>query len=216
VANRDTIHCPATPLLTSCITAGSIPSITVTSALGQPSPSLGPFRALSNSPKRWLSYCIVSFLANFRGCAVDSSDRFKQNRTVIEEFAARWLSSLHTDLGRLIYVSKLRDIYAGTYRHPFLEEKFSNAAVDQALAFCHAELFSKFLENSFERQALDLRLTLTGMELPPEEIAARWLGLELYCSFVPTGAPIHQRVLFVSKIRSMLAALVGGPVRVAV
>jgi hypothetical protein len=54
------------------------------------------------------------------------------------------------------------------------------------------------------------------MELPPEEIAARWLGLELYCSFVPTGAPIHQRVLFVSKIRSMLAALVGGPVRVAV
>ena len=147
---------------------------------------------------------------------MESSDRFNQNRAVIEEFAGRWLSSLHSDLGRLIYVAKLRDIYAGTYRHPFLEEKFPKASVDQALAFCHGELFSKFLENSFERQALDLRLTLIGMELPPPEVASRWLDLELYCSFVPTGAPTNQRDLFVSKIRSMLAALVEDRAKVAV
>ena len=147
---------------------------------------------------------------------MEALDRFNQNRPVIEEFAARWLSSLSTDLGRLIYVAKLRDIYVGTYRHPFLEENFPRAAVDQALAFCHQELFSKFLENSFERQALDLRLTLIGMESSPEEIAARWLELELYCSFVPTGAPADLRDLFVSKIRSMLAALVEDRARVAV
>ncbi len=143
-------------------------------------------------------------------------DRFNQNRAVIEEFAAHWLSSLPTDLGRLIYVAKLRDLYTGTYRHPFLEETFPKASVDQALVFCHEELFSKFLENSFERQAFDLRLTLLGLEQPPAEIAARWLELELYCSFVPTGASARLRDLFVSKIRSMLAALVEDPARVAV
>lgn len=143
-------------------------------------------------------------------------ERFAQNRAVIEDFAAHWLSSNPTDLARLIYVAKLRDIYAGTYRHPMLEEKFPRAAVDQALAFCHEEIFSKFLENSFERQEMDLRLTLIGMELPPAEIAARWLDLELYCSFVPTGAPSYLRDLFVSKIRSMLTAVVGDRTHIAV
>ncbi len=147
---------------------------------------------------------------------MESLDRFNQNRAAIEEFAARWLSSLPTDLGRLIYVSRLRDIYVGTYRHPLLEENFPESSVDQALAFCHQELFSKFLENTFERQAFDLRLTLIGMERPPEEIAARWLGLELYVSFVPAGASAESRDAFVSKIRSMLVALIEDRARVAV
>jgi hypothetical protein len=150
------------------------------------------------------------------GAAVESLDRFNQNRAAIEEFARGWLSSLPTDLARLIYVAKLRDIYVGTYRHPFLEENFPANTVDQALAFCHEELFSKFLENTFERQAFDLRLTLIGMERPPEEIAARWLDLELYYSFVPTGASAQSRDAFVSKIRSMLVALIEDRARVAV
>jgi hypothetical protein len=147
---------------------------------------------------------------------VESLDRFNQNRPAIEEFARRWLSSLPTDLARLIYVAKLRDIYVGTYRHPFLEENFPVKTVDQALAFCHEELFSKFLENTVERQAFDLRLTLVGMERPAEEIAARWLELELYHSFVPNGASAESRDAFVSRIRPILAALVQGRAGVAV
>jgi hypothetical protein len=139
---------------------------------------------------------------------VESFERFAQNRSVIEEFATRWLSSYSTDLARLVYLATLRDIYTGNYHHPPLEEVYAGTAVHQSLSFCHEEMFTKFLENTFERQTQEVRSCLAGMALPAEEIAHRWLDLELFRSFLPAGAPSYLRDLFLSNIRRLLAIIV--------
>jgi len=143
----------------------------------------------------------------FGGAGVESFERFAQNRSVIEEFAARWLSSYPNDLARLIYVATLRDLYTGNYHHPPLEEVYSGPAVHQSLCFCHEEVFAKFLENTFEQQAHEVRSCIASTALPAREIAQHWLELELFHSFLPSGAPAYLRDLFVSNIRTLLAVI---------
>ncbi len=137
---------------------------------------------------------------------MESLDRFAQSRPIIEEFASQWLSGYSTDLARLIHIATLRNIYTGTYRHPLLEENFPQAAVDRALCYCHEEIFTKFLENTFERQESDLRSCIAGM--PASEVARRWLDIEVYRSFVPSAAPPCLRDLFLSNLRTLLVTIV--------
>jgi hypothetical protein len=138
---------------------------------------------------------------------MESLDRFAQNRPVIEEFASQWLNGYSTDLARLIRIATLRDVYTGIYHHPPLEEKFPQAAVDRALCYCHEEIFTKFLENTFERQEADLRSCIAGM--PASEIARRWLDIEVFRSFVPSAAPACLRDLFLRNLRTLLITIVG-------
>lgn len=138
---------------------------------------------------------------------MESFERFAQNRSAIEEFAARWLSRYSSDLARLIYLAALRDVYTGNYHHPLLEEVYAGPVVHQSLYFCHEEVFAKFLENTFEEQACELHSCISGTSLPASEIARRWLELELFHSFPPAGVPAYLRNLFVSNIRALLAVV---------
>lgn len=70
---------------------------------------------------------------------VESLERFAQNQRIIEEFAWRCLANVVTDLGRLHYVATLRDVSTGRYHHYALAEIYSEAAIHQALLYCHEE-----------------------------------------------------------------------------
>jgi hypothetical protein len=139
---------------------------------------------------------------------VESLERFAQDQPVIEEFVSQWLRSYSTDLARLIHVARLRDIYTGNYHHPPLEEHFSQGGVDRALCYCHEELFTKFLENTFEQQECDLRSCIAGVDSRASDIAHRWLDIEVFRSFVPSGAPPYLRDLFLSNVRTLLTSIV--------
>jgi hypothetical protein len=146
---------------------------------------------------------------------VECLERFARNRAVIEEFAARWLSSYSTDLAKLIHIATLRDVYSGIYHHPPLEDVYPSPAVHEALTYCHEEIFTKFLDSNLQHQQRELRLCLAGMEQRPPEIARRWLDVELFHSFLPSGAPPYLRNLFLSNVRTLLTMIVEEPEQVS-
>jgi len=141
---------------------------------------------------------------------VESLERFSQNQRVIEEFAARVLSDISTDFGRLVYVSMLRNVSEGRYHHSELEAVYSEPAVHQSLLYCHQELFGKVLETPLEQQEWDLRLYLAGMDAPPQEVIGRWVEIDFFRTFVPFGTPSYLRDLFFSNLRVIMGLIVAG------
>lgn len=141
---------------------------------------------------------------------MESLERFSQNQRVIEEFAARVLSDISTNFGRLLHVSTLRNVSDGRYRSLLLEGIYGEPAVHQGLLYCHEELFAKVLETSLEQQEWDLRLYLAGFDAPPEEIVGRWLEIDYFRTLVPFDTPSYLRDLFFSNLRMILGLIVAG------
>ncbi len=135
---------------------------------------------------------------------MESLERFQQNRRVIEDFTARTLAAIPTEMGRLLHVSMLRDLATGRYRHDGLAEIHSEAAVHEAIAYCHEELLGRILEMPLERQEWDLRMCLSGLGGSAGEIAARWWEGEFYRLLIPLGAQSYLRDLFCSNVRILL------------
>ncbi len=135
---------------------------------------------------------------------MESLERFDQNQRIIEEFTAQWLANLPSDLGRLVHVALLRDVSTGWYRHPALAQAYSDPSVHQGLLYCHERLFERVLEATLEQQERDLRAWFAGMDVPPAEIANRWLELEFFRFLVPFGTPPYLRDLLFSNLRVIL------------
>lgn len=139
---------------------------------------------------------------------MESLERFAQNQRIIEHFALHWLVDVPTDLARLHHVAGLCDVSTGTYYHSGLCGAFSDAAIHQALQYCHEELFDKVLEKTLQEQEGDLRQMFFDMAAPGFEIASRWLELEYFRMWVPIGTPAYLRELFYSNIRVVLSSIV--------
>jgi hypothetical protein len=146
----------------------------------------------------------------FEGITVETFERFAQCKCIIEECASRWLAGIDSDVGRLMYVSMLRDVSSARYSHPLLEEIHSPTAIDQALLYCHEELFEKVLGHSLELLEWDLRTYFAGIEASPKEIAVRWLELEYFRLFLPLGVPPYLRSLFLSNLVVVLKLISTG------
>ena len=138
---------------------------------------------------------------------MESLERFAQNQRIIEEYASQWLADIPSDLGRLLHVSMLRNISTGRYRHPLLEEIYSEPGIHQALLYCHEELFEKALETPLEQQEWNLRAYFVGLDSSPAEAAARWLETEFFRLLVPLGTPLYLRDLFLSNMRLILGLI---------
>ncbi len=133
-----------------------------------------------------------------------SVEQFQQNRRVIEDFTKRTLAAISGDFARLLYVSSLRDLASGRYLHEGLSTVYPEAAVQQALAHCHEELFARILEMSLAQQEPDLRACLGNLEGEFPNIVARWQELQSYRLLMPTGVPSYLQDLFCSNLRALL------------
>ena len=138
---------------------------------------------------------------------METLERFEQNRRVIEDFTARTLAAIPTDYARLLYVASLRDLASGRYVHEGLSAVYPEEAVQQALAYCHEELYGRILETPLEQQEWDLRGCLGTLDGEFWEILERWRELEFYRMLVPLGLPGYLRELFCSNLRILLAVL---------
>lgn len=146
--------------------------------------------------------------ANCRaGETVETAEQFAQNQRIIEAYASRWLSAIPSGAGRLFHVCMLLNVCNGRYRHPALEKDYSEAAIDEALRYCHQELFERFLEYTLQEQEWELRKFFAGMPDTPAEIAARWREAEYSSLLVPLGAPAYLRELFASNLRIILTLI---------
>lgn len=139
---------------------------------------------------------------------MDSWESFEPNQPIVDDFCSRTLSAIPSDFGRLIHITLLRDFSSGKYSHEGLETLYSVAGVDDALHYCHEQVFQKLLETPLERLESDLRDCLERMEGEPDQIAARWLELEFYRMFMPFGMPEYLRDLFCANLRALLELVV--------
>lgn len=138
---------------------------------------------------------------------METLERFRQYQRLIEDFTQCTLARLPGDLARLLYVASLRDLGSGRYHHEGLESQYGEEAVQQALAFCHEQLFCRLLEQPLERLDLDLRRCLGNLEGDFGEIVRQWQELEPFRVAIPAGMPDYLRELFTSNLRVLLRGL---------
>ena len=138
---------------------------------------------------------------------METLERFDARRRVIEDFTSRTLAALPAEFLRLSYVASLCDSGAGRYRHDGLSALYPDAAVQEALAYCHEELFSRVLEMSLEQQEWDLRASLADTGDDFWETLARWRKGETYRGLIPDAQPAYLADLFLSNVRTLLDVL---------
>jgi hypothetical protein len=139
---------------------------------------------------------------------METTEQFQQNRRVIEEFAARTLAPIPSEMGRLLQVASRRDEVTDRYRDDDLAATYTGASVHQALEYCHQELFARILGAPLERQYADLQRCLADFGEDPRQVAALWLESQYYRSLIPPPAPRYLRDLFCSNLKILLRLLV--------
>ncbi len=135
---------------------------------------------------------------------METLERFQQYRRIIEDFTAHTLSAIPSEFGRLLYLASLRDLASGSYIHEGLSALYPEEAVQQALAYCHEEIFSKILEAPLEQQEWDVRACLGRLGGDFWAIVERWREVEFYRVLVPVGVPQYLQDLFCSNLRALL------------
>lgn len=126
---------------------------------------------------------------------------------VIGDFTSATLAAIPNVYGRLMYLASLRDLSSGRYEHAGLTAVYSADAVQEALEFCHREIFQKILETPLSLQEQDLRECLESMPGDMPATLAHWRKLEAYHILPPEDAPDYLRELFFSNLRALLEIL---------
>lgn len=138
---------------------------------------------------------------------MESLERFRQSKKVIEDFTSRTLSAIPNDYARLFYISSLREPSSGEYRHDGLETLYGRDAAQLAVGHCHEELFVRILETPLEQQEWDLRLSLSGLEGGIAAALHRWKARADFDELLPEKLPGYLSDLFVSNLRALLEIL---------
>lgn len=135
---------------------------------------------------------------------MESLESYQQTRQVVEDVTARTLAAIPTEFGKLLYLSSLRDISTGDYVHEGLVARYSREAVQQALGYCHQELFLRVLEMPLEQQEWDLRACLEGLEGEFWGKLRRWRETEFYRLLIPADSPEYLREIFLANVGAVL------------
>jgi hypothetical protein len=143
---------------------------------------------------------------------VESFERFRQSRTVIEDFTSRTLAAIRSDFGRLYYVSSLKDPGTRSYEHDGLKQIYSEGSVQSALAHCHAELFARILETPLQNQEYDLRLCLEPAGEKFALVIETWREENFMRTLCPDELPEYLSDLFCSNVSVLLGAFSAPPV----
>jgi hypothetical protein len=135
---------------------------------------------------------------------MESLESYQQARRVVEDFTARTLAALPTEFGKLLYLASLRDFSSGNYVHAGLTARYSCESVQQALGFCHEEVFMRILEMPLEQQEWDLRACVAGLEGEFWGKLRRWRESEFYRLLIPPNAPPYLREIFLANVGALL------------
>lgn len=135
--------------------------------------------------------------------------QLQQNRRIIQDFASTTLASIPSMFARLGYMASLRDLSSGRYEHSGLTALYGEAAVQQALEQCHAEIFEKILENSLQEQEEDLRSYLSTTQDGLRRAVSNWREFAAYRTLLPAESPVYLRELFCSNLHVLLEILEG-------
>jgi hypothetical protein len=139
------------------------------------------------------------------GDVVESLERFQQSRAVIEDFSSQSLAAISTDIGRLYYISSLKDPDSGRYEHDGLKSLYPENAVQAGISHCHEELFSRILETPLREQERELDTCLGSAGDKYWDVVESWRESRFFQEFCPEGLPDYLQDLFCSNMGALLA-----------
>lgn len=139
---------------------------------------------------------------------METLEKLEMNERVIEDFTSRTLAHIPTEFGRLCYISSLRDSSArGRYLHEGLAAVFPEAAVQEALEFCHWQIFGRILESPLAQQEWDLRACLSDTEGDFWQMLEQWKEAGAYRLLGPADSPAYLQELFNCNVSALLDVL---------
>jgi hypothetical protein len=114
----------------------------------------------------------------------------------IAESWQRTLSTIPTVIGRVAYVSSLRNVNKGTYEHFGLAQRIGEVEVDRVIRRSHMTAFQEWLCFGLEQQKEELEEYFSGLEGDKREIVSSWSTLEPWTNWVPGESRDVERKLF--------------------
>ena len=116
----------------------------------------------------------------------------------------RTLSTIPTVLGRIAYLSSLRNVNKGTYEHAGLAQRIGEMESDGILKRSHVQVFQEWLTFELRRQKEELEEYFSGLEGDIREVISTWVTLPPYPEWVPNGSRDVERRLFCSDLAVVL------------
>jgi hypothetical protein len=116
----------------------------------------------------------------------------------------RTLSAIPTLIGRVAYLSSLRNAHTGSYEHFGLAQRVGEDEVDRILRRSHMTVFQEWLCFGLERQKDELDEYFSGLEGDKREIVTSWLTLEPWNNWVPGESRDVERKLFSADLAVIL------------
>ena len=116
--------------------------------------------------------------------------------TAAAESWQRTLSAIPTLIGRVAYLSSLRNVHTGSYEHVGLAQRIGEDGVDRLLRRSHIGVFQEWLCFGLEKQKEEVEEYFSGLEGEKREIISNWLSLEPWNNWVPGESRDVERKLF--------------------
>ena len=114
------------------------------------------------------------------------------------------LSQIPSLLGRLVYLSSLRDPNTGLYSHQGLALRFGAMEADEAIRRSHELAFERWLPMKVADQRDDCELYWSSLLENKRLVAEMWIRTESYRTLFPASASAAQRVDFNAHMEIML------------
>jgi hypothetical protein len=125
----------------------------------------------------------------------------------IEVIKRRELSGLRSEFSALTYLSSTRDYNSGRYYHEDLARRFSEEAMERALAACHEEIFERLVYFPMAELVRQLEIYVSVIPEAPTNILRAWSKLEPFRVLMPMSSDRLSAELFVSNVRMALTIL---------
>ncbi len=118
------------------------------------------------------------------------------------------LSHISSPLGKLVFLSSLRDPYTGRYLHEGWVGTASPEEVHEAIREMHVHSFNELLDLDLSTLCAELKQHFESLEGAPHQVAELWLETELFREMVPARRSPVERDFFISQVRTALRAIV--------
>jgi len=125
----------------------------------------------------------------------------------IAESWQRTLAAIPTRIGRIVYLSSLRNVNTGIYEHFGLAQRVGSDEVDRILRRSHMSAFQDWLCCGLETQKEQLEEYFSGLDGDRREIISSWLTLQPWNAWPPAESRDVERKLFNTDLTTVMELL---------
>jgi hypothetical protein len=126
------------------------------------------------------------------------------DRSAASDLWRNTLSQIPSVLGRLVYLTSLRNANSGRYEHHGLALVCGEEDANRALKKSHTQVFREWLSFNLEEQKADLDLYLCGLDEDKRTVLSNWLELAPYRNLVPVRLRGVEKRLYTADFKALL------------